>query len=438
MADSGALDKREYDKLISGLGKRVFLLRNVHEKKPVTFGTRWAMNYLAGPMTRTQIPALNELAGATANMSAVQSLASDDTVKSKSSATVRSVAAAADEPAEVGFELPGSGTKPAVPGRVQEYFLPIKFDIEAAAEAANRRLPAGAESMGIVYRPVLVARADVRYNQRKYNVNMEKAISLMIEEPDRRGFVDWDDYLIPDAAPISDDDMDRRPDADAHFGELEAPLSDSKLFSSMKKDFVDWTYRGAELMVRANEALKIFAGPDVDQETFEKMCAEAAKKQAMAEYEKVSKQFDKKIASVEKKLAKEERELEEDEADLASRRREEGMKHVETVFGMVFGRKRSMSSSMTKRRMTSRAKAAVEESKDEIVDLKKELEELEDQKDASVDELDEKWLDVAEEVTEIPIQPYKKDILVDLFGVGWLPYHVIDDDGRSIEFAAFG
>ena len=28
------------------------------------FQTRWAMNYLAGPVTRLQIPALNALAGA--------------------------------------------------------------------------------------------------------------------------------------------------------------------------------------------------------------------------------------------------------------------------------------------------------------------------------------------------------------------------------------
>jgi hypothetical protein len=59
-----ALDRREYDQLISGLGKRVFLLRNVHESRPVLFQTRWAMNYLAGPVTRAQIDELNILAGA--------------------------------------------------------------------------------------------------------------------------------------------------------------------------------------------------------------------------------------------------------------------------------------------------------------------------------------------------------------------------------------
>ena len=36
-------------RLISGLGKRAFLLHNVHAKGPQVFQTRWAMNYLAGP-----------------------------------------------------------------------------------------------------------------------------------------------------------------------------------------------------------------------------------------------------------------------------------------------------------------------------------------------------------------------------------------------------
>jgi hypothetical protein len=50
-----------FDKLISTLGKRVFVLHNVHAKQPELFMTRWTMNFLAGPLTRSQIPALNDL-----------------------------------------------------------------------------------------------------------------------------------------------------------------------------------------------------------------------------------------------------------------------------------------------------------------------------------------------------------------------------------------
>ena len=39
---------------LSALGKRVFLMQNVHEPAPQIFQTRWTMSYLAGPLTRTQ------------------------------------------------------------------------------------------------------------------------------------------------------------------------------------------------------------------------------------------------------------------------------------------------------------------------------------------------------------------------------------------------
>ncbi len=58
---AGGIDRGEVDKLLSGLGKRVFLVQNVHAKAPVLIGTRWCLNYLAGPLTRTQIPAVNAL-----------------------------------------------------------------------------------------------------------------------------------------------------------------------------------------------------------------------------------------------------------------------------------------------------------------------------------------------------------------------------------------
>ena len=60
----GSPSKSELRSLITGLGKRVFLAHNVHERRPVTFQTRWAMNYLRGPLTRTQIQRLQPPSGA--------------------------------------------------------------------------------------------------------------------------------------------------------------------------------------------------------------------------------------------------------------------------------------------------------------------------------------------------------------------------------------
>ncbi len=43
---------------LAGLSSRVFLMHNVHEDGPVVFHSRWALSYLAGPMTREQIKRL--------------------------------------------------------------------------------------------------------------------------------------------------------------------------------------------------------------------------------------------------------------------------------------------------------------------------------------------------------------------------------------------
>src|SRR5262249_12242639 len=48
-------DRQGMDKVLAGLGSRVFLLHNVHEDRPEVFESRWAMSYLRGPLTREEI-----------------------------------------------------------------------------------------------------------------------------------------------------------------------------------------------------------------------------------------------------------------------------------------------------------------------------------------------------------------------------------------------
>ena len=48
-------DRARIDHLLSGLGKRQFLLHNVHDKEPIVFETRWTLSYLRGPLGRDEI-----------------------------------------------------------------------------------------------------------------------------------------------------------------------------------------------------------------------------------------------------------------------------------------------------------------------------------------------------------------------------------------------
>ena len=64
-AESGkGFDRAAIDKLLSGLGKRMFLMRDAAEDAPALFETRWALSYMAGPLTSAQIHALGAKGGA--------------------------------------------------------------------------------------------------------------------------------------------------------------------------------------------------------------------------------------------------------------------------------------------------------------------------------------------------------------------------------------
>ena len=221
---------------------------------------------------------------------------------------------------------------------------------------------------------------------------------------------------------------------------IDAPLNDVKLMTALQKDFSDWVFRNSSVKARVNQALKVFAGPDVSAAEFMKACAEAAREARDAEIAKRSAQLDRQLRTLEDKLAREERELREDEAELSHRKMEEAGTHLENITGLFGGRRKAtrLSSSLTKRRMTEQAKADVEESLDAIDQYKAQIRELERRQAEVIAEINDKWGRVVNEITEVTIAPKKTDVLVKLFGVAWMPHYVIRSGDETFELPAFG
>jgi hypothetical protein len=183
--------------------------------------------------------------------------------------------------------------------------------------------------------------------------------------------------------------------------------------------------------------LKVFAGPNVSQADFRKLCAQAARAGRDAEVEKISASFDKRIASIEAKLVREQRELDQDETELSQRKLEEMGTHAENVLSLFSRRRRTLTTSLTKRRLTENAKADVKESLQAIEVFKEELAALEKEKEQAVQEASDRWEEIASHSTEIPVAPAKKDILLDLFGVAWMPYYVVQIGEEVVELPGY-
>jgi hypothetical protein len=297
------------------------------------------------------------------------------------------------------------------------------------------QFPPEAFSQGLLYRPVLLAQANIRFLNRKYNLDYELIRTVLVPEPDRRGLVRWEDYV---SDPIRPQALRAQPDPRARYATLEAPLSDPKAMAALQKDFVEWVYRSAQVTVRANEALKLYAGPQVSAADFRKQCAEAARQGRDAELKKVSATFETRLRTLKDKLAREMRELKQDEAELSQRKLEEGTTHLENVASLFgIGSKRRLTTSVTRRRLTAQAKADVVESEEAIAEYKKQLEALEAEKAAALEAVNERWGEAATLLSEIPIVALKKDILLDFCGVAWMPFHVVKIGERIEELPAF-
>ena len=258
-------------------------------------------------------------------------------------------------------KIQSSSTKPPIPAWIREYFLPQNYSLPEAFSAAQKTMPAEVMIDGVIYRPTLLASAEVHVLDRKHGVDSELTRAALVKTPDKRGAVRWEEYQL--SANILDS-VDTSPVPSARFSSIDSPLNDVKLMTAMQKDFTDWVYRTSAVKARVNQALKVFAGPDVGPADFMKACAEAAREARDAEVEKKTAQLDRQLKTLEDKLAREERELQIDQTDLAGRKLEETSNLLEigaSAFG--FGRKKSITSQYSKNRLTKRAKAEVEELK---------------------------------------------------------------------------
>ena len=444
---SGVTPRAELDSLISRLGKRVFVLHNVHASQPKVMQTRWTMNFLAGPLTRVQIPALNELAGASASVQIPAAAASQVTEASAidtQSAGVMPTAAASgvgatQAPAAAPGAVPadtGSQTKPALPVDVAEYFVPQSNSLPEAFAAAGQTMPAEALIRHVIYRPALIFSAKIHFLDRRVGVDTTITRAGLLKDPPASGGVRWEDFTN-NAEPF--ENLEAAPAPGALFGSTGSPFTDARRMTALHKDFTAWAYRTSSVKARVNSSVKVFAGPDVSQADFMKACADAAREARDAELAKATAVLDRRINTLQDRLAREERELKQDKTELNQRKTEELGNLAELGANLLgLGRKKSLTTQLTKRRLSEQAKAEVEASEQSVAQYQADLAALLEQREQLTREISDRWGEAVNNVSEVSVTPKKSDIYVERFGVAWLPYYLVQYDHQTTELPGFG
>jgi hypothetical protein len=152
-----------------------------------------------------------------------------------------------------------------------------------AVKAKRLNIPVSQEPEKIIYKPALLAQAETRYLARKYNVEHVQKMAVVVEDSSSH-MIRWEDYQ---REPVKSSNLFDQPMPGAAFDILPSWLSDARTVKSLESDFTDWIYRTGTIQVRANEALKVYAGPEVSTAEFRELCSDAARDLSQEEINKI-------------------------------------------------------------------------------------------------------------------------------------------------------
>lgn len=505
------MDLREVGRLISELEPRVFLMHNVHDQGgPVMVHTRWAMNYLRGPLTRQQVQVLmgDQRAQILARIGAASytpQAPSYPTVNTPgpsyaSQAAYYAQQAAAqvapqqasrpltqntpfppslpemppslpEESPTASAPLPVYNTPPPVyappppsfsqpirtgssqinrapfgfsdsppplPASTPQYFLPNVITSQQAISNWERKTGFAAAGYGgavMAYKPVLLAQASIRYQDRKTQLYLTRVQAYQIPSLERSGLVHWEEFVT---APIDPRRVSGEPFNSGLFGDLSPGLTDAKRLTALKRELTDMLFTTARLKVPYNSTLDIYANPDGDFSAFRAEVQQTARERRDAEVDTLTRKYEAIFDRLEAQAQKKTQKLESEKRELANIKREELFTTGEAVLGLLKGR-----TSFTLSRM-SRASVYRQRSKGQADSLELDVQQIQTEMDRTQQEyetalrlINERWAKIATQVEEYAITPYKKDISIDLFGIGWIPYWYIDMNGQTALLNAF-
>jgi len=400
-AAGGQFDRQELERTLSGLQSRVFLMHNVHDETPALFHTRWALSYLRGPLTRTQI----------------QSLMADRTAQPEVAAPEAAAPAARPVTAKA-KPVRASAERPVLPSDVRQSFVPA-----ATSPAGSARL---------VYRPALLGTADLHFANAKAGIDTWQTVGYVASLGSKVTAKLWDDA---EALKSAEPDLAAEPETDAEFADLPTAAAKAASYATWEKSFKTHLYQNAGLTLLECPALKLSADPDETEAQFRVRVREAARELRDTTVEKLRKKYAPKMQRLEDRIRRAEEKLGRERSQYEQQKMQTAISAGATVLGALFGRKVASVGSVGRAATTARGLGRAAREKEDIARAKREIETLQQQyRDLETEfkeeiaELDAPVDPDGFEFKEQVVRPRKSDIAVGHFGLVWLPWHV-DESG---------
>ncbi len=393
LTQSSKFNRRAMDKMLAGLGKRVFLMHNVHEDGPVIFHTRWVMSYLRGPMTRTQISTLMKDKKANKIEPATSPLPSVPKQKTRAIAQHEPIQAA---------PIPASG--------VSVGYLPM-----VGALGANERL---------CFTPALCTNASLHYVRVSAKIDQWRDVRLVTMLEDSVGADPWGDSF---EIPIETDVFDE-PDGDGSYDPLPSKASRKSSYKSWGTRAKAHLYRQNAKSVYKCKLLKTCSDLGEEEGAFRVRLRDTLREHRDDKLDALRRKYGSKVEKLKTRIMKAEQKVDVQRAQYKSSRISTAASFGATLLGALLGRKamnatnvRSAGTTASRASRTAKERGDIGRAKDSLDYLHEQLATLEAEfeseltqvrNDITIDEL---------EIEEIVLSPRKNEMGSCDVQLVWIP-----------------
>ena len=421
-SQGSGFNRADMERTLAGVGNRVFLLHNVHEQGPSLFESRWSMSYLRGPMTRAQIKAAMEsrrrLSPAATPASALtparsSSAPAGDDVESALPPTLPI------PPAAGSTRPPGEleSTRPSLPPSIPQYFVPVR----------------GSARESLLYRPMLLGAASVRFADPKARVDLTQTVVLVAPINNDAVPVDWDEAK---EVPVDPNDLERNPAGTAEFEPLPPAAAQAKNYPNWERDFVNAIYGSRKVTMLKSTTYNQVSRMDETEGDFRIRLTQASREQRAAAVAKLRAKYEPKIASLNERLRRAEQAVQRETGQARSAALSTALAFGSTLLGAFLGRKAITATNLGKAATALKGVGrSVEQAQDvgragETVEaIKQQLADLDAQFQTETAAL-ETAADPARQTLEtIELRPNKSNITVKIVALAWTP-HRLDSTGQ--------
>ncbi|MEM9466003.1 MAG: DUF87 domain-containing protein [Actinomycetota bacterium] len=412
----GTVDIGALADTIGNLGKREFVFHSTRGGAPSRFGTRWAMSYLPGPLTREQIGEL--MAGQKAALTTAAAAVTPTASTAAPASGAAPATSAAPAPAAPAPEPELADDESAIAPEIADGIQVAHLD-PAASWAAS----VGAVSGGRRLVPAITTRVRLLFDETKGDLRHEAEWEAVVAPLGTD--VDGADFVAVDY-----DDRDLRPTAPegAVYVLPEGKVHTKTFFNNAQKALKDHLYRSETLSLWRNDELKLYSRVDETEDEFRARCEKAADDKLDEEAEDLRQSMAKKEDRVRAAIATAEDRIRELEDDAGDRKRNEVLSGAIDVIGGLFSGKRSARSILggvrrasSKRRTSANAANRVETAKNRLAEKLDELDELAEALTDALDEAADEWDAAAAAIEPFEVGLEKADITIEDLTLVWVP-----------------